>query len=140
MKWRLDVSPDSRVLFLPRLFRHWKCLCCHKRISMSHFGCAHALSVPTAYKPQRKKRRRKRKEKKSLAKLFHFSSSLSERLCFDCGFSVPPNKPNTAARHKLWLKTCWLLPSSWTNWQSFVNNTLCAHSFQSMPFHVCTSQ
>lgn len=41
--------------------------------------------------------RRKGRGKKSLSELLHYSSSLSERPCFDCSASVPPNKPNTSA-------------------------------------------
>lgn len=61
---------------------------------MSHFGYARTLSVfPQLTCPRGKKG----EKKKSLSELLHYSSSLSERLCFDCGASVPPQKPNTSA-------------------------------------------
>ncbi len=60
---------------------------------MSHFGNARTLSVF----PQLTCPRGEKGEKKSLSELLHYSFSLSERLCFDCGASVPPNKPNTSS-------------------------------------------
>lgn len=52
-----------------------------------HFLCSHSLHASEE----------KREKKVTLWASSAYSSSLSESLCFDCGHSVPPNKPNTFA-------------------------------------------
>lgn len=90
-----------------------------------HCLCSHSLHAPEG-----------KREKKNQSLSFF---TIHPHLAKDSVLTAVPLFPQTSLihlLHKLWPKTCWLLPLSWTNWQSFVNNTLCKHSFQSMLFHV----